>query len=447
MSWRYCSLALSHRYSIRFQDFRLCHPQTTSLSPFSFVNTALILLCFLVIFITLIVSLMCLGSIYVNCAAHSCRFGGSVARGTPYVGISYVWHCYLDGPEKRQGCKYAYSSMSYIFLKGNFRTNSFSCEMCLLTHWGRDKMAAISQMAFSNTFSWKKKYKFRLRFPQGTINNIPALVQIMAWRLPGDKLLSEPMMVRLPTHICITRAQWLNVSIWLKDCMGFKSGLALKGDLVTGHYCTYTDQWGCPRTLTHICITRLQRVNPPGPRAQVSSVSMLLNHQEDCFLCNQIPRHQIVLFRLYSWTVFDDYLLITNDIWKLNIAWLSYIYIIFIPPEFLEVFCIHCFSLLCDPLCDPLKEVLRRATIIKWFTVKDRNSKKVFSCIVLIIWGQSVNCTLWLLTTMWKFFYGVINIMIPGVVLDTCVAAHALMLQLWVAGASGTKDFPLSSQN
>ena len=27
------------------------------------------------------------------------------------------------------------------------------------------------------------------------INNIPALVQIMAWRRPGDKQLSEPMMV------------------------------------------------------------------------------------------------------------------------------------------------------------------------------------------------------------------------------------------------------------
>ena len=33
------------------------------------------------------------------------------------------------------------------------------------------------------------------------INNIPALVQIMAWRRPGNKLLSEPMMVRLaPVH-------------------------------------------------------------------------------------------------------------------------------------------------------------------------------------------------------------------------------------------------------
>ena len=31
--------------------------------------------------------------------------------------------------------------------------------------------------------------------PKGPINNIPALVQIMDWRRPGDKPLSEPMMV------------------------------------------------------------------------------------------------------------------------------------------------------------------------------------------------------------------------------------------------------------
>ena len=43
--------------------------------------------------------------------------------------------------------------------------------------------------------------------PKGPINNIPALVQIMAWRRPGDKPLSEPMMVRLPTHIFVTRPQ------------------------------------------------------------------------------------------------------------------------------------------------------------------------------------------------------------------------------------------------
>ena len=50
--------------------------------------------------------------------------------------------------------------------------------------------------------------KISLKFvPKGPINNIPALVQIMAWRRPGDKPLSEPMMVSLPTHICVTRPQ------------------------------------------------------------------------------------------------------------------------------------------------------------------------------------------------------------------------------------------------
>ena len=45
--------------------------------------------------------------------------------------------------------------------------------------------------------------------PKGQINKIPALVQIMAWRRPGDKSLSEPMMVSLPTHICVIRLQWV----------------------------------------------------------------------------------------------------------------------------------------------------------------------------------------------------------------------------------------------
>ena len=33
---------------------------------------------------------------------------------------------------------------------------------------------------------------------RGHINNIPALVQIMAWRRPGNKPLSEPMIDSLP---------------------------------------------------------------------------------------------------------------------------------------------------------------------------------------------------------------------------------------------------------
>ena len=41
--------------------------------------------------------------------------------------------------------------------------------------------------------------------PKSPVNNIPALVWIMAWCRPGDKALSEPFMVSLPTHICYTR--------------------------------------------------------------------------------------------------------------------------------------------------------------------------------------------------------------------------------------------------
>ena len=34
----------------------------------------------------------------------------------------------------------------------------------ILTHWGRDKMAAIFQTTFSNAFYWMKLYEFRLKF-------------------------------------------------------------------------------------------------------------------------------------------------------------------------------------------------------------------------------------------------------------------------------------------
>ena len=45
--------------------------------------------------------------------------------------------------------------------------------------------------------------------PKSPIKNIPSLVQIMTWRRPGDKPLSEPTAVSLLTHICITHPQWV----------------------------------------------------------------------------------------------------------------------------------------------------------------------------------------------------------------------------------------------
>ena len=68
----------------------------------------------------------------------------------------------------------------------------------------------IFKCIFLNENVWIS-LKISLKFvPQVQINNHPALIQIMAWRRPGDKPLSEPMMVSLLTHICVTRPQWVN---------------------------------------------------------------------------------------------------------------------------------------------------------------------------------------------------------------------------------------------
>ena len=59
---------------------------------------------------------------------------------------------------------------------------------------------------------WKCMIKISLKFvPKDPINNIPALVQVIAWHRPGSKPLPEPMMFHLLMHKCVTRPQWLNV--------------------------------------------------------------------------------------------------------------------------------------------------------------------------------------------------------------------------------------------
>ena len=59
----------------------------------------------------------------------------------------------------------------------------------------------------NDRISIKISPKFVSKVP---INYIQSLVQIMAWRRPGDKPLSEPMVVWLLTYTCIARPQWVN---------------------------------------------------------------------------------------------------------------------------------------------------------------------------------------------------------------------------------------------
>ena len=84
--------------------------------------------------------------------------------------------CFNTLRPRRNGRHFAYDIFKRIFLNGNARIS----------------------------------IKISLKFvPKSPINNIPALDQIMVWRRSGDKPLSEPMMVGLLTHICVTQPQWV----------------------------------------------------------------------------------------------------------------------------------------------------------------------------------------------------------------------------------------------
>ena len=111
--------------------------------------------------------------------------------------------------------------------------------------------------------------KISLMFvPKVPFSNGPALVQIMAWRRPGDTPLSEPM-ITLLTHICVTRSQWVNGinivrSTFPESCSQANNipmsqhwfGSWLGPEQATSHY---LNQWRLS-LLTHIYFSRL--INP-----------------------------------------------------------------------------------------------------------------------------------------------------------------------------------------
>ena len=68
---------------------------------------------------------------------------------------------------------------------------------------GQGKMVAISQI-FSNAFYWMKFFKKSFTFPYRLLDDMLALVQIMAWQRTGDKPQSLVQWWRSsPTHLCV----------------------------------------------------------------------------------------------------------------------------------------------------------------------------------------------------------------------------------------------------
>ena len=170
----------------------------------------------------------------------------------------------------------------------NFRKLLQGCIRCVLflLCWAADKFSLASNL---NTLRPRQNYRhfaddiftciflienvwisleISLNFdPMVRINNIPALVQKMAWRRPGNNPLSELIMVSLLTHICVTRPQRVNIYIstgylvfrWLQPCdFRFLCLVALteimmttsNGNIfrVTGHLCR---EFTGPRWIPH----------------------------------------------------------------------------------------------------------------------------------------------------------------------------------------------------
>ena len=108
-------------------------------------------------------------------------------------------------PYRQPGSEKLVASSHFLFCHGN-RAYSFVNTLRLRQN-GRHFADNIFKCIFLNENA-RISIKISLKLiPKDPINNTRALVQIMAWRRPGDKPLSEPMMVSLLTHICVTWPQ------------------------------------------------------------------------------------------------------------------------------------------------------------------------------------------------------------------------------------------------
>ena len=119
--------------------------------------------------------------------------------------------CHLDKPlDCRKKCKMLPNLVSKKIFKNIPNMVAFYLNTLRPRQDGRYLPDDIFRCIFLNENVWIP-LKISLEFvPKVPISNIPALVLITAWLRPGDKPLSEPMMFSLPTHICVTRPQWVN---------------------------------------------------------------------------------------------------------------------------------------------------------------------------------------------------------------------------------------------
>ena len=124
----------------------------------------------------------------------------------------YVFFSHRHKIECFMKCRYDITWRQMSAMAPKFLTLNSSVNTLRPSQYGRHFPDDILKCSFLNEDVWISLTISLKCVRKVRINNIPSLVQIMAWRRPGDKPLSEPMMISLLTHICVTRPQWVNSS-------------------------------------------------------------------------------------------------------------------------------------------------------------------------------------------------------------------------------------------
>ena len=100
---------------------------------------------------------------------------------------------------------------------------------------------------FANENIWISIKMSLMSVHQGPINNIPALVQIMAWCLPGDKPLSEPMLTQftegdLRCNMTLLVPYDLKSFVFWRYCLNM-SNLYYKFPICCAMFPDFSDYW------------------------------------------------------------------------------------------------------------------------------------------------------------------------------------------------------------
>ena len=128
------------------------------------------------------------------------------------IWVRLILHCQFLKQNFFSNCEYEFTDQTT-----SFKINSLRC-----LEFSRFMVQHIRSKIFSNAICLNANVwisiKILLNFVlKGSINKIPTLVHTMAWRRPGDKPLSEPMMLSLLTHICVTQHQWVKTAVVFLD--------------------------------------------------------------------------------------------------------------------------------------------------------------------------------------------------------------------------------------